>query len=145
VCDSDLDGDGPPLDDIQEKAAIFWSISEKMEQRIKAGLEPFDAASWDIQTRKRVFQFEYGLHFARGGRNGKQAFTITRGNKIAWVPSHSLPDDEIAIFRGAQLPYVLRRDGAGRFKIIGECYLHGLMHGESDRAGEYTEQEIEIV
>ncbi|KAI6084270.1 heterokaryon incompatibility protein-domain-containing protein [Hypoxylon rubiginosum] len=39
--------------------------------------------------------------------------------------------DQIVLFPGAQHPTVLRRwEDSSRFKVVGSCYLHGVMQGE---------------
>jgi hypothetical protein len=38
--------------------------------------------------------------------------------------------DEVWILNGATVPFVLRPREDGTFQLIGEAYLHGLMHGE---------------
>jgi predicted sulfurtransferase len=41
--------------------------------------------------------------------------------------------DEVWLLEGGAVPYVLRRQIGGegeRFVFLGECYVHGAMHGE---------------
>ena len=38
--------------------------------------------------------------------------------------------DRIALLHGASVPYVLRPTKSGRYLIIGEAYVLGIMHGE---------------
>lgn len=38
--------------------------------------------------------------------------------------------DEVALLRGADLPLVVRRDDAGRVRLVGAAYVHGVMFGE---------------
>ena len=40
----------------------------------------------------------------------------------------SEPGDLLAIFKGGARPFVLRRQGE-RFRLIGDAYIHGIMHG----------------
>ena len=42
--------------------------------------------------------------------------------------------DAVAIFIGARTPFVLRPTGIGsqvQYNLIGECYIYGIMDGES--------------
>ncbi|KAH8601549.1 heterokaryon incompatibility protein-domain-containing protein [Bisporella sp. PMI_857] len=46
-------------------------------------------------------------------------------------PARSEAGDVIAIFKGAKFPYVLRRHSVeGRWRFMGEAYVHGIMYGE---------------
>ena len=40
------------------------------------------------------------------------------------------PGDRVCIFLGANVPYILRPQNNGRYKMVGEAYVYGLMHGE---------------
>jgi hypothetical protein len=42
--------------------------------------------------------------------------------------------DAIAVFQGGRLPLVVRRKGE-RWRLIGDCYLHGIMQGEAYNEG----------
>jgi hypothetical protein len=41
------------------------------------------------------------------------------------------PDDEVWILKGGKVPYILRPSAAGRYRLIGGAYVHGVMHGEA--------------
>jgi hypothetical protein len=38
--------------------------------------------------------------------------------------------DQIAIFNGASVPFIIRPVGEEGFRLMGECYCDGVMHGE---------------
>lgn len=52
------------------------------------------------------------------------------------MPDDAKKGDEIAIFFGHPLPYVVRRAGGPdaigneQFRLVGHCYAHGIMDGE---------------
>jgi hypothetical protein len=57
-------------------------------------------------------------------------FCITQTGYIGWVPQRTEPTDTICIFLGARSLYVLRPvPGSEHYRLIGECYIHGLMSG----------------
>ncbi|KAH8658186.1 heterokaryon incompatibility protein-domain-containing protein [Xylariales sp. PMI_506] len=39
--------------------------------------------------------------------------------------------DEVYVLAGADVPFIIRRDGPDRYRLIGEAYVHGMMHGEA--------------
>ncbi len=54
------------------------------------------------------------------------------------VPAESQPGDAVALFRGAEMPLVIRARGSG-WELIGPAYIHGIMYGEGwdeSRSGE---------
>ena len=60
------------------------------------------------------------------------------------VPPFSAIGDEIAVFRGMQTPFVVRRvvdkRGGGGYSDadylhVGECFIHGIMDGEVVESG----------
>ena len=58
-----------------------------------------------------------------------RSFAITRNGYLALVPFISRPGDDIVVFWGATVPYVVRRAGMG-FRLVGDGYVQGIMEGE---------------
>jgi hypothetical protein len=63
--------------------------------------------------------------------SSKRRFCITKNNALACVPKASRRGDIICVLFGGEVPYVLRPNGFGFYHVIGECHVHGVMHGES--------------
>ncbi|KAH8680720.1 hypothetical protein BX600DRAFT_491068 [Xylariales sp. PMI_506] len=65
-------------------------------------------------------------------------------------PRGAKSGDEIWLVAGARTPFILRRMGGrntdepARFRLVGECYIHGVMHGEALEEGKPIFQPIEI-
>jgi hypothetical protein len=57
------------------------------------------------------------------------SFTVLEGY-LGWAPVGAAVGDNICLFKGANVPYVLRLMGE-EFALIGEAYLHGLIKGEA--------------
>lgn len=53
----------------------------------------------------------------------------TANGYIGLFPEHSQAGDGVFVLGGCHTPYVLRPRG-DKFKLIGECYVHGMMGGE---------------
>ena len=84
--------------------------------------------------RKEWFQLK------AAGTCSYRRYAITEKNYMGLVPAAAEVGDRICIFRGGQVPFVIResvelqRDKypQGRFyRCIGECYVHGIMDGEA--------------
>lgn len=76
---------------------------------------------------------------------GRRLFTTVSGF-IGLAPETAQSGDVIAVVLGCNFPVVLRPCG-DEYRIVGECYAHGLMDGEVfdlERAGECTFGDIRI-
>lgn len=71
-------------------------------------------------------------------------FCTTAGDRLALVPNAAEPGDEICVIPGAQVPYAIRRSSSGRYQLVGECYLGGMMDGEAMGKDDIPLQPIEI-
>lgn len=84
---------------------------------------------------------------------GHRRFAYLDGGYMGLVPRRAEVGDEVFIFRGGQVPFVVRRrwgdDGVGGWKrewtFVGECYVHGVMDGEAMMRLERGEAEWEDV
>jgi hypothetical protein len=47
------------------------------------------------------------------------------------VPNGVIAGDEICILFGVYTPFVIRKLERVSYRLIGECYVHGLMAGEA--------------
>lgn len=63
---------------------------------------------------------------------------------MGWVPQNAQIGDVACYFLGGNVLYLLRPNIQGRFVFIGECYLHGLMHGEALELSSLSLQDFNI-
>jgi hypothetical protein len=82
----------------------------------------------DVHTRN-IKDEQAVLAWIKQYREEKLLFTTTT-QKIGQGPKSMKLNDEVWILRGAQVPFVLRPMGNGHHRLIGEAYIHGVMHGE---------------
>jgi hypothetical protein len=61
----------------------------------------------------------------------QRRFGRTEGGRIGWLPPVAEEGDFICIFDGMELPYVLRPAARGRYSLVGECLIPGIMMGEA--------------
>lgn len=60
-----------------------------------------------------------------------QAFFTTRERSYVGMGSSKIQgEDKIVIFPGGQMPFALRPTGKGTYRLLGEVYVLGIMHGE---------------
>jgi hypothetical protein len=58
-------------------------------------------------------------------------FCRTHDGRLPRVPNHTAVDDVICILYRSEVPHVLRLQENGKYIVMGECYVHGVMHGEA--------------
>ncbi|KAH6975568.1 hypothetical protein EDB80DRAFT_740684 [Ilyonectria destructans] len=57
-------------------------------------------------------------------------FCISENGYFCLLPATSRKGDLISVLLGGEVPYVLRRQAKNIFRMVGECYVHGIMNGE---------------
>jgi hypothetical protein len=55
----------------------------------------------------------------------------TMDGRLGIGPSNAQIGDDVAIIHGSRLPLMLRPTGTGEYKLVGVCYLEGVMKGEA--------------
>lgn len=55
----------------------------------------------------------------------------TSNRWLGLAPQECRVGDVVALFRGGRMPLVLRSNGAGKWKLVGAAYVHGVMYGEA--------------
>ena len=51
----------------------------------------------------------------------------------------------LCIIAGAQVPFVVRSiEGGGRYRLVGECFVYGLVHKQDVGLREYEFKDIEL-
>ena len=73
---------------------------------------------------------------------GRRFFTSKSHGYMGLCPTLTRKGDMLVVLFGGRTPFVLRKVGRGRLKFIGECYTHGLMHGEIFAQGGSTGAEV---
>jgi len=61
----------------------------------------------------------------------QRRFGRTKEGRIGWLPPVAEEGDLVCIFDGMELPYAIRPVADGRYLLIGDCIIPGLMMGEA--------------
>lgn len=61
---------------------------------------------------------------------GLRRFFVTRKGYMGLGPRSMQPADEVFVFSGGDVPFILRQSGSGEHRLIGEVFVHGIMNGE---------------
>ncbi|KAF5873533.1 putative heterokaryon incompatibility protein [Botrytis fragariae] len=71
---------------------------------------------------------------------------ITRKGYFGLFPRYAEERDIVYVMDGCNVPYLLREvDGENRFRLVGECYVFGIMDGEAVRGEGFAFEEIILV
>ncbi|KAL8834196.1 MAG: hypothetical protein Q9176_007624 [Flavoplaca citrina] len=103
---------------------------ENFEDHFIAAIERQASPRPDIGYRDLFSDFEQELRYSG---NARCLFRTARGYLgIGAQPLQT--DDEIWILGCADTPVILRKQVNGSYRLIGETYVHGIMHGEAIRS-----------
>ncbi|KAF2970825.1 hypothetical protein GQX73_g2789 [Xylaria multiplex] len=83
------------------------------------------------ELRKSMWPFLYtAQEFAERFTNAKVC--VTKAGYVGIVPGTAKDGDTVALFHGSAVPFLLRKRDKqhNRYFHLGECYIHGIMHGE---------------
>jgi hypothetical protein len=73
--------------------------------------------------------------------NNRRPFKSDKGH-LGLAPESAEIGDIVCIFHGAVVPFVLRPEADGRYRLLGEAYVHGIMDGEFMSTAHSTENFI---
>ncbi|KAJ0325048.1 hypothetical protein COL5a_007551 [Colletotrichum fioriniae] len=107
-----------------------WLVSEDPEEANKARLT-FVAAA--VPVEMTVLAAASPRRFSR-----------TTVGRLCLVPRETKVGDAICLLLGSEVPFVIRPTKRGRYELIGDAYVSGVMDGEAIASGEYAETEIDL-
>ncbi|CZR62635.1 uncharacterized protein PAC_12532 [Phialocephala subalpina] len=67
--------------------------------------------------------------FLKRLNNGR--FSVTRRGYVGFAPNGAMVGDLVCVFGGGAVPFVVRPKKGEIHSLVGECYIHGIMYGES--------------
>ena len=62
---------------------------------------------------------------------GRCLFTTKKIGAMGLCPQMARRKDLVVFLHGARTPYIIRPRRNGKFRFVGECYLHGFMYGNA--------------
>jgi hypothetical protein len=109
------------------------------ERFLEAGRECL--AMFDSETKEAVPSTDLVTRFCPTYIHDGRRLAATNRGFLGLVPAGTIPGDLVCILLGAQTPFVLRPSEGpeGRYEVVGECYMHGMMDGELAPAQGWTE------
>jgi hypothetical protein len=114
---------------------VFEHVEDFASQRASVLIEPYQKlvlppCSKHFHSKRGPYHFDQAM----GQVSTERCLFVTQKGYVGLGPESINPaTDEIWLLMGAKVPFVLRRDaeGGSRYRLVGEVYLHGFMHGEA--------------
>ncbi|KAK4185047.1 hypothetical protein QBC35DRAFT_465906 [Podospora australis] len=122
----DCGGDNNTISPAPRGRVRLLPDSEFLKSCAKEGPE---VVEWPFSRRSRKFARRF-----KDVKRGHRMFR-TADNYLGLGPVSTEEGDQIWILSGAPVPFVLRQVNEGRYRVIGEAYVHGIMHGEAVQEG----------
>jgi hypothetical protein len=123
----------------------FWTFFASLQSNEPPKLE-FGGRRTEQDSLTLDYVGASDMKLARLSLSERKLIT-TKTGYLGLAPCAANVGDEVVILYGCNFPVILRRDNEGFHKVIGECYVDGVMDGEiidaKDR-GEYQEVEITL-
>ncbi|KAJ9609438.1 hypothetical protein H2200_005765 [Cladophialophora chaetospira] len=93
-----------------------------------------NAFAFDAYVRHTAMPTNQGwahfYHYAKMISEGRK-FAMTEEGSPALVSVRAQPGDNLAVFLGCPIPFVIRPTARGLFRFIGSAHVHGFMDGEA--------------
>ena len=106
--------------------------------RFRVEAERFLATQTITTKFKDRIRNELPLAFQIMGRSLGRLPFVTKKGHLGLGSDGVRQGDAIAIIEGSQVPFVLRPLGKGRFNLVGEAYVDGIMDGEAAEASKFS-------
>ncbi|KAH8704610.1 heterokaryon incompatibility protein-domain-containing protein [Phaeosphaeriaceae sp. PMI808] len=159
VCNQTIEGENPPAEWGIEFSYFVSSLTnyekdrgEWMEDVLREGRTGRrsggqESSKWDLTEEFEThtgngFNQYYEFVKANGMWCYNRRFFKCDEGEFGWGPDGVQDGDVVAVINGLGVPIVLRPVSAG-FKVVGDCYCHGLMQGEGMDIAE--QQDIHLV
>jgi hypothetical protein len=117
--------------------SLYTVFSKWVLKCLLTGRVPFACpATGVLPTSDEHAAFHY--HWALGTMTQGRSLFLTDKGYVGLGPNDLQEGDIISVLFGAQTPFVLRRQHDS-FILVGDCYVHGIMYGESWDVEEFYE------
>lgn len=96
------------------------------------------------QERPKLPKQWINIESAMDQRCTMRNLSVTTGGRLGQMPIGTERGDLVCILIGGQVPFVVRptEPGSTKYRLIGDCFLNGVMHGEMLEANEHATKEI---
>lgn len=114
------------------------SMPDQPNFKRKLTVENLKSRRPSLTYRQLQIAFEAAVKGRRFGTTSKRYMGL--------LPRGTKEGDEICIFSGGHIPFVVRRHASSSlYQLVGECYVHGIMNGEAMQMTGLGMKDIELI
>lgn len=133
---SKVNGSTNPAEMVWKTSAAGMVITPSWERiRSPAGILPLQQSLYDegFPSEKMVGSPDLQQHFdlMEITNLGRRPFMSKLG-RIGLGPTELRPGDRVVVFCGIQMPFIARSAAGGRWRLVGDAYVYGIMDGLQD-------------
>ena len=130
----------PSIAEIIARRKVYYSI--ETARKTDSPATPAIRDLWDSLLREE----QKAAPFAR---EAATVFTTrrifrTRDDLVGIGPRSLQVDDRIFVLPGANVPFIVRKRADGTHNLVGEAYVHGIMHGEALDRGDLKLERLDL-
>lgn len=132
------------LDETTGKSPSLTGQTYSERQKLPKGRGRLELKSLESRKLGQTFQ-EIRKALRRVMRNRRLGFL--ENGLLGLIPRHSKRGDVVYIVYGCIVPFLLRpvENQKGKFRLVGECYVHSIMRGEAASPMQENMEEIILV
>ncbi|KAK1671000.1 heterokaryon incompatibility protein-domain-containing protein [Colletotrichum godetiae] len=97
-------------------------------QKRPVGKGKLDLESFKTRVARKTFQ-EVATAMMHAMQNRR--LCLTSKGYLGLLPETGRVGDEVYVLEACHVPFLLRKVDKRRHRLVGECYVHGIMHGEA--------------
>ncbi|EHK98542.1 putative Heterokaryon incompatibility protein 6, OR allele [Glarea lozoyensis 74030] len=106
------------------------NIEKIKSNRIRLGLQQLWKKVTQIdKPRMKAIRSKFGSEII-GKSLGRLPFVTGKGHLVLG-PEYVKRGDFVALIKGTQVPFILRRQSDGQYQLVSEAYVDGIMDGEA--------------
>jgi len=120
------DGEQHRLDQLSNRDEILLELSEYAAVTLDAGLQ----ALFPLVNAFSKMMFLY-----------KRRIALT-GTGPCHVPDDAEEGDQIGVVLGCPIPMLFRKAAHYTYRLVGSCYVHGMMDGQALNHSEWPVQDV---
>ncbi|KAI0442937.1 heterokaryon incompatibility protein-domain-containing protein [Xylaria telfairii] len=72
-------------------------------------------------------------------------FCVTEHGRFGHVALNTQPGDRVCVLLGGEVPFIVRPTGRGTYTLVGECYIDGIMDGETFSGEDFKPEVLETI
>ncbi|KAF2138221.1 uncharacterized protein K452DRAFT_353118 [Aplosporella prunicola CBS 121167] len=115
------------LDETTGQCPTFPDQTYSARQRRPEGKGKLELANLYSRTPALVYQ-EIRSALRSAIRN--QRLGTTAKGYLGLLPRQAKPGDIVCVLFGCNVPFIIRKADGDKYRLVGECYVHGIMRGE---------------